>query len=108
MTLLSTSWYWYPHLKLITPTEKELLQKEFISYQLLTDTDIHCGIWEEAKVAEDEDAYYRIGILWNYLFEVQKVDAIELKFHRLIQIAKVALIIPYSNAADESAFSMVR
>ena len=36
------------------------------------------------------------------------MDSIELKFHRLIQVAKVVLVIPHSNAAKERVFSMVR
>ena len=39
---------------------------------------------------------------------MQKVDSIELKFRRLIQVAKVVLVIPHSNAAEERVFSMVR
>ena len=40
----------------------ELLQEEFVSYQLLSDTDIPSEVWAEAKVGEDEEAYHQIDI----------------------------------------------
>ena len=46
----------YSHLQgLRTASEMELLQEEFISYQLLSDADIPSRIWDEAKVGEDEN-----------------------------------------------------
>ena len=79
----------YSHLQgLTSPSEMELLQEEFISYQLLSDTDIPSRIWDEAKVGED-DVYYRVDVLWKYLCQIQRVDSSELKFLRLIQVAKV-------------------
>ena len=42
--------------------EMELLQEEFVSYQLLSDTDIPSEVWAEAKVGEDQEAY-QIDIL---------------------------------------------
>ena len=52
--------------------------------------------------------YYRIDVLWNYIFQIRKIDSIELKFGRIVQVAKVVLIIPHSNAAEKRVFSMVR
>ena len=99
----------YSHLQgLTSPSEMELLQEEFISYQLLSDTDIPSRIWDEAKVGEDEDVHYRVDVLWKYLCQIQRVDSSELKFLRLIQVAKVVLVIPHSNASEERVFSMVR
>ena len=57
----------------------ELLQ-EFISYQLLHDTDIPPRIWDEAKVGEDKDVHYHVDILWKYLCKMQTVDSSKLKF----------------------------
>ena len=85
-----------------TPTEKEFLQEEFISYQLLGDADIPHE--KKLKLPEEEDAYFRIDILWNYLCQVQKVDSIEVKFHRLIQVTKVVLVILHSNTTEEGVF----
>jgi len=46
----------FSHLQDLTiASEMELLQEEFISYQLLHDMDIPSRIWDEAKVGEDED-----------------------------------------------------
>ena len=39
---------------------------------------------------------------------MQKVDSVEPMFCRLIQVAKVVLIVPHSNAAEKRVFSMVR
>ena len=61
----------FPHLQDLTiASEMELLQEEFISYQLLHDTDIPPRIWDETKVGEDEDVYYRVDILWKYLCQM--------------------------------------
>ena len=38
--------------------------QEFISYQLLHDTDIPPRIWDEAKVGEDKAVYY-VEMLWS-------------------------------------------
>ena len=39
---------------------------------------------------------------------MQTVDSSKLKFQRLMQVAKVVLVIPHSNASEERVFSMVR
>ena len=41
----------------------ELLQEEFIRYQLQRDADIFDEVWEKAKVNEDEDVYNRVDVL---------------------------------------------
>lgn len=56
----------FPHLcELTTPGEMDLLQEEFISYQLLNDSDIPDEVWSKAKISEDESAYYCIDVLWG-------------------------------------------
>jgi len=53
-------------LALRTPGELDMLQEEFVSYQLLRDTDIPTQVLEEAKFGEDEAVYYRIDILLGH------------------------------------------
>ena len=86
----------------------ELLQEEFISYQLLRDTDIPPEVWAEAKVGEDEETYYQIDILWGYLCKVLQIGSSEPKFKRLAKVAVSVLVVPHSNASEERVFSMVR
>ena len=99
----------FPYLHaLTTPIEMDILQEEFVSYQLLSDTDIPHHVWEEAKVHEDEAAYYRIDTLWGLIRQIQTVGSTALNFCRLIQVVKAVLVIPQSNASEERVFSMVR
>ena len=99
----------FPHLHaLMEPHEMELLQEEFISYQLLRDTDIPPEVWAEAKVGEDEEKYYQIDILWGYLCKVLQIGSSEPMFMRLAKVAVSVLVVPHSNASEERVFSMVR
>ena len=98
----------FPHLHSLTsPGEVEMLQEEFLSYQLQSDADIPDEVWEEAKVNENEDVYYRADVLWSHLCKIQIIGSSQLKFLRLAQVAKVVLVIPHSNASEERVFSMV-
>ncbi len=99
----------FPHLHALrTPQELDMLQEEFVSYQLLRDTDIPIQVWEVAKVGEDEAVYYRIDVLWGHLCKIKEIGSSELKFRRLAEVAKAVLVIPHSNASEERVFSMVR
>lgn len=84
-----------------------MLQEEFLS-QLLSDADIPDEVWKEAKVNEDEDVYYHVDGHWSHLCKIQIIGSSQLKFLRLAQVAKVALVIPHCNASEERVFSMVR
>lgn len=90
-------------LALRTPGELDMLQEEFVSYQLLRDTDIPTQILEEAKFGEDEAVYYRIDILLGHyvLCKMKEIGSSELKFRRLAEVAKAVLVIPHSNASEE-------
>ena len=85
----------------------ELLQEEFVNYQLLSDTDIPSEVWAEAKVGEDEEAYHQIDIFWVHLCKVLSVGPSEPKFKRLAQVAIFVVRIPHSNASEERVFSMI-
>lgn len=93
---------------LTAPREMELLQEEFVSYQLLRESDIPSDIWDAAKVGEAENRYYSMDVIWGYLCKLQCIGSFELKFGRLCKVAKVVLVIPHSNASEERVFSMVR
>ena len=86
----------------------ELLQEEFIHYQLQRDADIPDEVWEEAKVNEDEDVYNRVDVLWSHLCKMQKIGSSQPMFLRLAQVVKVVMVIPHSNASEERILSMVR
>ena len=64
-------------------------------------------MWEQAKAKQDEETYCQIDVLWGYLCKIQSIGSSELKFHRLIEVAKSVLVIPHSNATEERVFSMV-
>ena len=98
----------FPHLdSLKAPKEMELLQEEFVSYQLLHDSEIPPAIWEEAHTGDD-DLYYKVDVLWGYICKMQCIGSSELRFPRLIEVAKAVLVIPHFNASEERIFSMVR
>ena len=99
----------FPHLhELRSPREIDILHEEFVSYQLLNNTDIPANIWEEAKVREGDEAYYRIDTLWGYVCNIKVLGSTDLKFPRLLKVIKSVIVIPHSNASEERVFSMVR
>ena len=98
----------FPHLSALnTPRETELLQEEFVHYQLLSDSEIPTQVWEEAKVNEDEHVYYRIDALWGYICKMQSIGSSQLKFPRLALVAKTVIVVSHSNATEERVFSMI-
>ena len=99
----------FPHLEsLRAPREMEQLQEEFVSYQLLCDSQIPGTVWEEASSRQDDERYCQIDVLWGYICKMQCCDSSNVRFPRLLQVAKSVLVIPHSNASEERIFSMVR
>ena len=45
--------------------------------------------------------------VWNQLGNMRRPDG-QLRFHRLVRVAKLVLTMPHSNAAEERVFSMIR
>ena len=81
-----------------TPQESEQFSEEFSVYQLIEDNEIPQNIWDTATVKEDdENRYYRMGILWQFLSTLKMPDS-SLCFERLAKVAKLILVIPHSNA----------
>ena len=99
----------FPFLQdLTTPREMELLQEEFVSYQLLRDHDIPADIWDCARVGDDGNAYFCMDVVWGHLCTVKTIGSSELKYRHLGKVAKSVLVIPHSNASEERVFSLVR
>ena len=88
-----------------TVTELNKLE-EFFEYQLLEWSQIPESVWESALVVEGESQYYRADELWAYMNTMKCGDGM-LKFPRLSEVAKLALVLPHSNAEEERVFSMV-
>ena len=80
----------FPHLEALRqPNEIEVLQQQFVSFQLLEDTDIPASVWEEAIVKVDDDIRYtRIDVLWNHIFNMNVIGSTELKFSKLLEVVK--------------------
>ena len=87
----------------------DTIQQQFISYQLLEDSDIPPKVWEEATVKVDDDtSYIRVDVIWNYIFKITVTGSTELKFSKLKTVIQSVLVIPNSNAAEERVFSLIR
>ena len=89
-----------------TVTELNKLEEEFLEYQLLERSQIPESVWESALAVEGESQYNRADELWAYM-NTMKCGEGMLKFHRLSEVAKLALVLPHSNAEEERVFSMV-
>ena len=82
-----------------TVTELNELEEEFLEYQFLEQSQIPESVWESALVVKGESRYYRAEELWGYTcMNTMKCDDGLLKFSRLSEIAKLALVLPHSNA----------
>ena len=78
----------------------DTLEEEFMEYQATVKGDVPENILEEA-FGKDTPApdQYRMGMVWGYLWQ---------RFPVLCEIALAILVVPHSNAVDESLFSMIR
>ena len=90
-----------------TVTEFNKLEEELLEHQFLEQSHIPESVWESALVVEGElQNYYRADELWAYMSTMKCGDGM-LKFSRLSEVAKLALVLPHSNAEEERVFSMV-
>ena len=97
-----------------SPQSMEWLKDEFISYQLLENSDVPAHVWSKAAIyiedkttASQKPGFYSMDILWAYLSTMTHVDGSP-KFSILAEVAQLVLTIPHSNAAEERVFSLVR
>ena len=90
-----------------SPLELSNLEDEFLSYQLLNESDIPDSVWKSALVVEKDDKqYYRMDVIWAYLKTVKHADN-SLVFKKLADVALLVLTLPHSNAEEERVFSLV-
>ena len=96
------------------PGKMESLTDEFISYQLLEESDVPADIWKKAGIYYIEDSavsnkpnLYTMYVVWGYLSTRKNADSSP-QFLHLSQVAQLVLTIPHSNAAEERVFSIVR
>ena len=70
----------YPHLESFRDAQViNTLQQQFISYQLLEDSDIPPKVWEDATVKVDEQtSHIRIDVIWNHIFNIKVTGSTEL------------------------------
>ena len=90
-----------------SPLELSNLEDEFLSYQLLNESDIPDSVWKSALVVEKDDKqYYRMDVIWAYLKTVKHADN-SLVFKKLADVDLLVLTLPHSNAEEERVFSLV-
>lgn len=84
------------------------LQEEFTDYQLLDRAAIPDSVWKDALIYEDDTVapgtrkeYHRMDVIWAYMSEMKNVDS-SLRFPLLSRVARLVLVIPHSNAGEES------
>ena len=70
-------------------------------------------MWENATVCEvcegnEKTIYHKMDMIWSHLSVVTLPGLETLRFPRLSKVAKVALTIPHSNAAEEHVFSVIQ
>uniref|UniRef100_H3ARC8 HAT C-terminal dimerisation domain-containing protein n=1 Tax=Latimeria chalumnae TaxID=7897 RepID=H3ARC8_LATCH len=83
----------YKHLFSLNPAEMEMLQDEFVDYQLLHRSEIPQYVWMDT--------------VWVHLSNV-KSPAGHMRFPSLSRLARLVLVLPHSNADEERVFSLIR
>ena len=85
---------------LVDPEKFDELEEEFLTYQGIADKEIPGYVWEEALVRSDNDkSYHRMDVIWAHLRAI---------LPNLSDVALTVLTVPYSNAAEERVFSIIR
>ena len=77
--------------------ELEELSQEFNDYLLMDESELNLGCKDEQKA----------DVVWNQLGNMRRPNG-QLRFQRLVRVAKLVLTMPHSNAAEERVFSMIR
>ena len=82
------------------PELLDTLEEEVVEYKAMEKGDVPQHIWDEAFVKNTSQSdHYLMDMVWGYLRQ---------RFSLLSEIALAILLVPYSNAADERVFSMIR
>uniref|UniRef100_H3A908 HAT C-terminal dimerisation domain-containing protein n=1 Tax=Latimeria chalumnae TaxID=7897 RepID=H3A908_LATCH len=82
----------YKHLFSLNPAEMEMLQDEFVDYQLLHRSEIPHYVWMDT--------------VWVHLGNVKSLAG-HIRFPSLSRLARLVLVLSHSNA-DERVFSLIR
>jgi len=103
----------YKFTSLFSDINVDDLYDEFCDYKTLTDEDIGRDAWNEAKVVDGyvdgtEVFHYRVDILWWNIGHMVIPESSARRFHCLLKVAELVLVLPHSNAGEERLFSMVR
>ncbi len=101
----SVEYFTYRYPIFFTSLDRDKLHEQFVSYQLLADSDIPESVKE--KSGSDVNGYYRIDDLWGYLKDVKKPGTNLFEFDLLFKVAEIILTIPHSNASEERVFSLI-
>ena len=84
----------------------ERLKEEFISYQLLEESDVPADVWKQAVIYVDDSAIphlYSMDVVWAHLATRTNADGSS-QFTLLSRVAHLVLTIPHSNSAEERIF----
>lgn len=101
------------HLPYSDVKSQELLFTQFTKFQTMPGSAIPVHISEDAKVREKNDdnytiEYYRMDKLWAYLSHVRDSVTGHLSYSLLVNVSKLVLTLPHSNADEERIFSLVK
>ena len=103
----------FDHFFNFTDQELNALSGEFVDYTCLSDKAILDHIRKDAEVItknidDSQNVYYRDDILWAFLSELKLPDSGSPCFKFLSKVARLALVLPHSNASSERIFSLIR
>ena len=88
-------------------SELDKLEAEFLDHQLMDKNEIPGNVWDSAvTVVDGAQKYYRMDKIWNFMSSMVNPDGIH-RFHWLVNVAKLVLILPHSNVSEERVFGMV-
>lgn len=83
----------------------ELLNEQFIQYQILQPEEIPICVKESAGLGEDD--YHQVDVLWGYLRQLKNPERNIHFFDLLFQVAEVIMTIPHLNAGEERIVSLI-
>lgn len=90
----------------ITVTEINIIQEEFLDWQLMETNEIPSSVWESALIVDGHVKHYRMDVLWSFLGKMKRADGLY-RFPKLAKVVQLVLILPHSNAEEERVFSLI-
>ena len=87
---------------LLSHLNKDLVNDQFLSYQLMSDRDI-----PPSFIGGCDDSSCNVDKLWGFLKDFKKPGTNTCEFDLLFKVANVIITIPHSNAGEESIFSLI-